>query len=121
MVGLCERVSDSVQPVHSWKESQITEGRRALPRAAAIFSAASAGSAIMVASPAQNLRNSRRPIPCRRSSAAILARSRLLSCCPPAMTISVVRNMTKLCVAEIAGVLRPVKPPAICGPGEKSP
>jgi hypothetical protein len=27
---VCERVSASVQPVHSWKESQITEGRRAL-------------------------------------------------------------------------------------------
>jgi len=51
-----------VQPVHSWKDSQITEGRRALPSAAAICCAAPAGSAIIVARPAQNLRNSRRPM-----------------------------------------------------------
>ena len=31
-----ERVSDSVQPVHSWKDSQMTDGRRACSSACAM-------------------------------------------------------------------------------------
>jgi hypothetical protein len=39
MVGEWERVMDSVQPVHSWNGSQITEGRLVAAGAAAIASA----------------------------------------------------------------------------------
>jgi hypothetical protein len=65
-VGLWERVSDSVQPVHSWKESQITEGRLAFSSAAAMAGTMPGGIAIMEAVAVQNLRNPRRLIPCRR-------------------------------------------------------
>ena len=46
-VGVCERVSDSVQPVHSWNDSQITEGRLAFSRALAIAGTMDGGSAII--------------------------------------------------------------------------
>ena len=48
-VGLCERVNDSVQPVHSWKDSQITDCRLALARPSAMAVAAEGGSAIIEA------------------------------------------------------------------------
>ena len=44
-VGDAERVSDSVQPVHSWKDSQITDGRRAFSMAAAMRGIMLGGSA----------------------------------------------------------------------------
>ena len=63
MVGAWLRVSDSVQPVHSWKESQMTEGRLAFSRAAAMAGIADGGSAIMDAVAAQNFMNPRREMP----------------------------------------------------------
>jgi hypothetical protein len=63
MVGAAERVSDSVHPVHSWKESQITQGRFAFSRAAATAGTALGGNAIKEASVAQNFKNPRRLIP----------------------------------------------------------
>ena len=65
-VGAKLRVSDSVQPVHSWKDNQITEGRRAFSRAAAMAGAMDGGSAIIEAVAAQNLRKPRRDTPCSR-------------------------------------------------------
>ena len=44
-VGLKLRVSDSVQPVHSWNESQITDCRRAFASPSAMAPAAEGGSA----------------------------------------------------------------------------
>jgi hypothetical protein len=62
---------DSVQPVHSWNGSQITEGRLVAAGAAAMASAiarpAAGGSAIMDASVAQYFMNVRRVTPCRAS------------------------------------------------------
>ncbi len=49
IVGLNERVSDSVQPVHSWNDSQMTDCRRAFASASAIAREAIGGSAIRVA------------------------------------------------------------------------
>ena len=68
-VGEKERVRDSVQPVHSWKDSQITDGRLALTSASAIAVAVPGGSAIRDAIAVQNFRNARRLMPCcaRRS------------------------------------------------------
>ena len=68
-VGEYERVSDSVQPVHSWNDSQITDGRLALISASAIAVAVPGGSAISDAIAVQNFRNARRLTPCcaRRS------------------------------------------------------
>ena len=43
--GDLARVIDSVQPVHSWKESQITDWRRAFDRPCAIAVAAVGGKA----------------------------------------------------------------------------
>src|SRR5512141_2533628 len=63
MVGECERVSDSVQPVHSWKESQITEGRFACSSAAATARDMVGGRASSDVVAAQNLRKLRREIP----------------------------------------------------------
>ena len=45
-LGLNERASDSVQPVHSWNDSQITDWRRAWAKLSAIVAAAAGGSAI---------------------------------------------------------------------------
>ena len=66
-VGECERVIDSVQPVHSWNGSQITDGRRAAAIASAMTSPAAGGKAIIEASVAQYLRKVRRLTPCRAS------------------------------------------------------
>ena len=68
-VGDAERVSDSVQPVHSWKDSQITEGRRAFSIASAIRGIMLGGKARIEAVVAQYLRNPRRdtPFACRIS------------------------------------------------------
>ena len=59
----------SAHPVHSWNESQITDGRRAFSRPAANADTAVGGSAIMDAVAAQNFRKPRRLTPCflRRS------------------------------------------------------
>ncbi len=45
MLGACERVNDSVQPVHSWNESQITAVRGAFSNAAAMAPTLEPGSA----------------------------------------------------------------------------
>ena len=66
-VGECERVIDSVQPVHSWNGSQITDGRFAAAIASAMARPAAGGSAIIEASVAQYLRKARRVTPCRAS------------------------------------------------------
>jgi hypothetical protein len=63
MVGEWDRVSDSVQPVHSWNDSQITDGRRALANASAMAGAMLAGSAINDAVMEQNFKNARRLTP----------------------------------------------------------
>jgi hypothetical protein len=60
-------VSDSVQPVHSWNDSQITDGRLALSSAFAIAGTMVGGSAIIDAVAAQNFRKLRRETPCLRS------------------------------------------------------
>jgi hypothetical protein len=49
MEGELARVIASVQPVHSWKESQITDWRRALARPSAIAVAAVGGKAMIEA------------------------------------------------------------------------
>ena len=67
-VGEWARVMDSVQPVHSWKESQITEGRRACSSALAMDGTMAGGSAMSEAVMEQNLRKPRRLTPCWRSS-----------------------------------------------------
>jgi hypothetical protein len=55
------------------------------------------------------------PMPCRRNSAAMPARPRMLSCCPQAIAISVVRNMRRLCAEAVAGVLRTVNRRRVAG------
>lgn len=72
-VGCSARSSDSEQPVHSGKWSQITDGRLALPIAAATPASATRGKPRV----AQNCRNSRRG----RSSRCLTSRqdSRLRS------------------------------------------
>jgi hypothetical protein len=62
-VGEWDRVRDSVQPVHSWNDSQITDGRRALANASAMAGAMLAGSAINDAVMEQNFKNARRLTP----------------------------------------------------------
>ncbi len=62
-VGALVRVSDSVHPVHSWKESQMTDGRFALASACATAGATPGGSAISEVSAVQNLRKARRLTP----------------------------------------------------------
>jgi hypothetical protein len=49
--------------VHSWNDSQITEGRRACSSACAIFGIIAGDSAIIDAVVAQNFRKPRRDIP----------------------------------------------------------
>ena len=63
IVEPCARVIDSVQPVHSWNGSQMTEGRRALSSALAIRGIIMGGNAINEAVEAQNLRKPRRDTP----------------------------------------------------------
>jgi hypothetical protein len=65
-VGACDRVNDSVQPVHSWKESQMTEGRRADSSASATRPTIDGGKAISEAVAEQNFRKPRRDTPCDR-------------------------------------------------------
>jgi hypothetical protein len=61
-----------VQPVHSWKGSQITEGRRATSSAAAMRGTMDGGSAMSDALVAQNLRNCLRETPrARRYSPSV--------------------------------------------------
>jgi cell division FtsZ-interacting protein ZapD len=71
MVGECDRVIDSVQPVHSWNGSQMTDGRLVAACAAASADAmarpATGGRAIMDARVAQYFENVRRLTPCRAS------------------------------------------------------
>ena len=57
------RVIDSVQPVHSWNDSQITDWRRALARPSAIAVAAVGGSARIDAVYEANFRKLRRDTP----------------------------------------------------------
>ena len=69
MVGECDRVIDSVQPVHSWNGNQMTEGRRVAAGVAASADAmarpATGDSAIIDARVAQYFENVRRLTPCR--------------------------------------------------------
>ncbi len=62
----CARVMDSVQPVHSWNGSQITEGRRACASAAATRGTIADDSPISAAVVVQNCRKSRRVTPRER-------------------------------------------------------
>jgi len=64
-----DRVSDSVHPVHSWKDSQMTDGRLAASMASAIRGIIAGGRASNDAVVAQYLRNPRRdtPLACRIS------------------------------------------------------
>src|SRR5574342_1346389 len=61
--GCVVRRSDSVQPVHSWKWSQITDGFFPAATFSAIFSAAEAGRPTAAAAAVQTLRKSRRETP----------------------------------------------------------
>ena len=88
-VGECERVSDSVQPVHSWNDNQITEGRRAFSSAAAMAGTMLGGNAISEAVAAQNFRNPRRVTPWRRSSS------------PKVGSLSSLRIAAPLCVSRL--------------------
>jgi hypothetical protein len=63
IVGEKLRVRDSVHPVHSWKESQITDGLLAFSSAAAMAGAIVGGRAIMEAVAAQNFKKPRRDTP----------------------------------------------------------
>ncbi len=58
--GALARSSDSVQPVHSWKWSQMTEGFFPLVTFSAIFSPAQAGSPTAAAAAVQTFTKSRR-------------------------------------------------------------
>ncbi len=49
MEGPSARVMDSVQPVHSWNDSQITDCLRAAARPSAMAVAADGGSAMRLA------------------------------------------------------------------------
>jgi hypothetical protein len=60
--GWLVRSSDSVQPVHSWKCSQMTDGFF-LPTFSAIFSPAHAGKPTAAAAVVQTLMKSRRETP----------------------------------------------------------
>ena len=62
-VGAWLRVSDSVQPVHSWKDIQITDGRFACSSDLAIAGTIVGGSAIREAVAEQNFRKPRLDIP----------------------------------------------------------
>ena len=66
--GACERVIDSVQPVHSWNGSQMTEGRRAFSSALAICGTIDGGSAISDAVAVQYFMKPRRETPCAASA-----------------------------------------------------
>ncbi len=63
-VGEDDRVSDSVQPVHSWNDSQMTEGRRACSSACAMRGTIAGGSASSDAVAAQYFMKPRRETPC---------------------------------------------------------
>ncbi len=63
-VGECERVNDSVQPVHSWKGSQMTEGRFAFSSDWATADTIDGGRAIIEVMVAQNFMKPRRETPC---------------------------------------------------------
>jgi hypothetical protein len=52
-----------VQPVHSWNDSQMTDGRRAAASASATWPTADGGNAIRDAVAEQNLRKPRRDTP----------------------------------------------------------
>jgi hypothetical protein len=67
-VGDAERVSDSVQPVHSWNDSQMTDGRRAFSIASAIRGIMLGGNASIDAVVAQYLRKPRRETPFARNT-----------------------------------------------------
>jgi hypothetical protein len=64
MLGEADLVNDSVQPVHSWKDSQITDGLLSFSRMAAAADTMAGGKAIIEAVLAQNFRSARREIPC---------------------------------------------------------
>jgi hypothetical protein len=66
-VEVCARVNDSVQPVHSWNDNQITEGRLAFSKALAMLGIMAGGNAIMDAVVAQNFMKLRRETPCLRN------------------------------------------------------
>jgi hypothetical protein len=53
-----------VQPVHSWNDNQMTDGRRAVANASATCEIADGGIAISDAVAEQNLRKPRRDTPC---------------------------------------------------------
>jgi hypothetical protein len=61
-------VIDSVHPVHSWNDNQITDCRLAFARDSAIAGAIDAGNAIDEATAVQNFRKVRRLNPRRLSS-----------------------------------------------------
>jgi NhaP-type Na+/H+ or K+/H+ antiporter len=69
-VGCSVRSRLSVQPVHSWKWSQITEGRRAWAMALATAPTALVGRPMAAVMPAQTWRNRRRGTPNRRSTSS---------------------------------------------------
>ncbi len=68
MVEVCARVSDSVQPVHSWNDIQITDGRFAFSNAFAIDGIMAGGIAIADAMAAQNFMKLRRETPWLRKA-----------------------------------------------------
>ena len=68
--GAPARRIDSEQPVHSWKLSQITEGRRGLSSASAMRGASAGDSARSEAVVVQNFRKLRREMP-RASSRSL--------------------------------------------------
>jgi hypothetical protein len=65
--------------VHSWNDSQITDGRRAFSRDAAIAGTMLGGSAIIEAVAAQNFMNPRRDTPCRRRLSPKVIESTMLA------------------------------------------
>jgi hypothetical protein len=73
MEGAEERVNDSVQPVHSWNDSQTTGKRRAFSSPSASNRAAPGGKANKEAAKAQNLRKARRLRPEPNLKSVVLA------------------------------------------------
>ena len=63
IVDVWARVNDSVQPVHSWNDNQITEGLLAFSIALAIMGIMDGGNAIIDAVVAQNFIKLRRETP----------------------------------------------------------
>ena len=110
-VGESERVSDSVQPVHSCIDNQISDGRFAASSAAATRGIMLGGNAISDVVAAQNFKKLRRDTPRRaRASPRVSIRAIVrhspcaLTCCSRSPNSATPRSMSASCDSRIAGI-----------------